>query len=178
VTRVLALDPGTTHTGWVLVDSETGAILGHDKNDNRSLRGVMVNLPGALAPDLVLIEAMSPRGQRLGIETMEALRWSGRLEEAARPTPVIRISRDAVKRTLLGAANVKGADAAIRQVLIDRYGGAGGRQSAVGTRKDPGPLFGITADRWAALGLFCAWQDGAPDVETERAEREARRAAA
>ena len=176
--RVLSLDPGTTHTGWVLVDSETGRVI-HDKEQNPIIADRMRAWRTIIEPaDLVLIEAMSPRGQRLGIETMEALRWSGRLEEAARPTPVIRISRDAVKRTLLGASNVRGADAAIRQVLIDRYGGPQGRQKAVGTRKAPGPLFGITADRWAALGLFCAWQDGAPDVETERAEREARRAAA
>ena len=173
--RVLALDPGTTHTGWVLVDSETGRVEMHNRSDNEDLVGWLLIPRNA---DLVLIEAMSPRGQRLGLETMEALRWSGRFEEAARPTPVIRISRDAVKRTLLGRTNLPGADAAIRAVLIDRYGGAGGRRTAVGTRKAPGPLFGITKDRWAALGLFCAWQDFAPDVETERAEREARRAAA
>jgi hypothetical protein len=183
---VLALDPGTTHTGWALIDTAGPRVLSSGKSENEDAIWYEVahDDPAYIwDPDLVLIEAMSPRGMRLGIETMEALRWSGRLEEAAKPTPVVRISRDMVKETLLGKANVKGADAAIRQVLIDRWAARAGRPldgkaAAVGTKASPGPLWGIRADAWQALALWEAHADGALSVEAERARAAARRDAA
>jgi hypothetical protein len=186
--RTLAIDPGTTHSGWVIVDGPT--VLGSGKDANGTLlddflfaRSLLRGAGPVLRADLVLIEAMSPRGMRLGVETMEALRWSGRFEEAARPHPVVRISRDEVKRVLLGKdANKRGADAALRVLLTDRYAAIagsplGGRSAAVGVKAHPGPLFGVKADAWAALALVVAHQDGADDVETERAKRAAAKAA-
>jgi hypothetical protein len=176
MTIVLALDPGTTHTGWALIDTAGPLVLSSGKSANED---VLLHCKGwffAFGPDLILIEAMSPRGMRLGIETMEALRWSGRFEEAAKPTPVVRITRDMVKATLLGKANVKGADAAIRQLLIDRWAARAGRPldgkaAAVGTKASPGPLYGVKADAWAALALWEAHNDGALSVEAERARK-------
>lgn len=181
--RVLALDPGTTHTGWALIDTAGPRVVYSGKEPNADVlllpkwAGHDVN-----APDIILIEAMSPRGMRLGIETMEALVWTGRFIEAA-SAPVVRISRDMVKETLLGKANVKGADAAIRSLLIDRWAARAGRPldgkaAAVGTKASPGPLCGIRADAWAALALWEAHNDGALSVEAERARAAARRDAA
>lgn len=191
--RILALDPGTTHTGWALIGRDTrtgtdGAVLESGRYPNEELLEMLLRRDVGLdetleRDDLVLIEAMSPRGMRLGVETMEALRWSGILEQAARPNRVVRVSRDEVKRVLLGATNAKGSDAAIRQVLIDRFAAltgdpTGGRAAAVGSKRHPGPLHGVIADAWAAVALICAHQDGARSVERERADRAAAKAAA
>jgi hypothetical protein len=41
---------------------------------------------------------------------------------------------------------MRAKDANIRQALIDRFG-------AVGTKKMPGPLFGVSSHYWAALAV-------------------------
>lgn len=190
--RILALDPGTTHTGFALVgyDARTGidgAVLEAGRYPNDELLEMLlrdeIGVDETLEPDdLVLVETMSPRGMRLGVETMEALRWSGILEQAARPNRVVRISRDEIKLVLLGKANTGGADAAIRLLLVDRFAAiagdpTGGRAAAIGTKAHPGPLYGVKADAWAALAVICAHQDGARSVERERADRAAAKAA-
>jgi len=178
---VLALDPGTTHTGWALIDTAGPRVLESGKDENKRVRD-MLRGPGIY--DLILIETMSGSAHMpFGVEKVEAVRWAGRFEEAAIPFPVKRISRESIKATLLGKANVKGADAAIRQVLIDRWAARAGRPldgkaAAVGTKASPGPLYGVRADAWAALALWEAHNDGALSVEAERERAAARRDAA
>jgi hypothetical protein len=53
--------------------------------------------------------------------------------------------------------STKANDASIRQALIDRYGP--GKERAIGTKKAPGPLYGVKADVWAALALAVTWHD-------------------
>ena len=184
MSRILALDPGSSETGWVLMEDD-GAVLAHGKDANQQLlewyRCTLVNDDEALeAGDLVVLEFMSPRGMATSEHEFDALWWAGRLTEALDETGLVRIervSREEVKFVLLRARNVKGADAAIRTVLIDRYAAGGGKGSAVGTKAQPGPLYGIKADEWAALAVACAWRDDARDIIQERAERAARKRA-
>lgn len=73
--------------------------------------------------------------------------------------PCLRlVPRRDVKLHLCGSARAK--DANIRQALIDRFG-------PVGTKKNPGPLFGISKHRWAALAVAVTAFD------LERTEHEA-----
>ena len=41
-------------------------------------------------------------------------------------------------------------DSTIRQAIIDRFGG---KDAAIGKKKVPGPLYGISGDVWAALAV-------------------------
>lgn len=68
------------------------------------------------------------------------------------------IPRRDVKLHLCGSPRAK--DGNIRQALIDRFG-------PVGTKKSPGPLFGISSHRWAALAVAVTAHD------LERTEHEA-----
>ena len=43
----------------------------------------------------------------------------------------------------------------VRQALIDRHGGA----TAIGKKASKGPLYGCSADVWAALGVAVYWTD-------------------
>jgi len=59
-----------------------------------------------------------------------------------------------VKNELAGTARAK--DGQIRNVLIDRWGG---KDVAIGNKKQPGPLFGVTADCWQVLAIAVTFSD-------------------
>ena len=62
-----------------------------------------------------------------------------------------------MKLALCGSARAK--DANVRQAIIDRFAGVGGKAVAVGTKKNPGPLYGISNHKWSALALCITWID-------------------
>lgn len=153
---VLALDPGSERSAWVLLDGMT--VVAHAKEPNADVLGL---LRSGVSGDAVVIEFMSPRGMPTSAQEMETLWWAGRFGEAASRHGVVhRLTRDAVKYHLTGR-RVGVNDAAIRAVLIDRYGGIGGKAAAVGVKASPGPLYGVRADVWAALAVGVAFQEGA-----------------
>lgn len=175
--NILAIDPGSSDTAFV-VYSVTGpqTLLGpgklehHDKRPNEYILDRLRNNDSFLTigVDVVVIEMMSPRGMPTSRQEMETLVWVGRFVEAGCRWPdgsrrrVERIEREAVKRHLIGSQRPKGgpgADARIRSVLIDLFGGIGGKDAAIGRKAKPGPLFGVTADRWAALAVAVTFGD-------------------
>lgn len=174
--RILALDPGTTQTGWVLVDDD-GAVLAHGLTANdellAALRDRRITDHVALTAELAVLEFMSPRGMPTSEHEFDALWWLGRFTEALERATVRieRVSREEVKFVLLGKHGVPQPDARIRLLLIDRYAAGGGKVAAIGTKAHPGPLYGVKADEWAALAVACAWRDDARDIVQERAER-------
>ncbi len=130
--RVLAIDPGSAASGWVLMAAD-GRVLAHGKDANEDLlalyRDELVNDEETFdRGDIVVMEYMAPRGMLTSEHEFDALWMAGRLTEALRPIPVIRVSRQEVKYVLLHSYNVKNADAVVRQVLIDRYAAAKRRQ--------------------------------------------------
>jgi hypothetical protein len=58
--------------------------------------------------------------------------------------PLRLVPRRAVKMHLCNSMRAK--DANVRQALIDRFG-------KVGTKKQPGKLYGVATHYWAALGV-------------------------
>lgn len=158
--RVLAIDPGSERSGWVVLDTATGAVVGHGKSPNASL---FADAAGRHV-DAVVIEWITGYGATVGAETFEACFWAGRFAESAERVgwTVDRITRKEVIVALHGRQRRHGdptADAMIRAALIDLYGGIGGKAAAIGTKAAPGPLYGITADRWAALAVAVTWSD-------------------
>jgi len=55
-------------------------------------------------------------------------------------------------------------DSNIRQALIDRFGP--GREKAIGTKKNPGPLYGIKKDLWSALAVAVTYADKIKETVT------------
>ncbi len=145
---VLAIDPGTTRSAWVsFVD---GRIDRHGIPDNEDmvsmLRRITPSDPGA-----IVIEMVSSYGMRyVGAETYETCVWIGRFVEALHPLPVHRITRPEVKAHILGSP--RGKDPDVLQALKDRLG-------PKGTKRDPGPTYGIKGDEWAALAVAVTWAD-------------------
>lgn len=136
--RTLALDPGTTETGYVLC-----------LNDHVAYSGVLPNadilamLRSADTADLLAVEMISSFGMPVGRETFETVFWIGRFVEAWGGDYELIYRKD-IKLKLCGSARAK--DPNIRQALIDRFG-------APGTKKNPGPTYGVKSHAWSALAV-------------------------
>jgi len=149
---ILAIDPGPFRSAWVAFGPGTGVKAFANAVPNDEL---LAMLRGRLARDFttVVIEKIESYGMPVGAEVFETVYASGRFAEAVRPTPVQRIGRGLVKRYLCGTERAK--DTNVRHALLDRYGGS--RQAAIGTKAEPGPLYGVSGDVWAALAVAIAW---------------------
>jgi hypothetical protein len=165
---ILAIDPGSAQSAVVIFDAADDRagrppVAKHEIVDNEEL----VRSLRALNPmiETVVIEWMSPRGMPTSAQEFETLYWVGRFTEAVQgaafpghlPTPVERITRLKVKMHVCGSA--KANDTNIRAALIDRFGGVGGKDAAIGKKASPGPLYGVASDEWAALALAVTWAD-------------------
>jgi hypothetical protein len=148
--QLLAIDPGTTESAWVWLD-EDGSLVAFKKESNETfltfLRG------NSTLPRQCVIEMVASYGMPVGREVFETVLWAGRFAEAHKNAGFLY--RQDVKLNL--CKSTKANDASIRQALIDRFGP--GKEKALGTKKAPGPLYGVTKDVWAALALAVTWND-------------------
>lgn len=142
MTALLAIDPGTTHSGWVLMRDGKPWDSGVDENSD------MLNQISDWGGADIAIEMIASYGMAVGKEVFETCLWIGRFVQVAGPERVRLVYRKDVKLHLCGSPRAK--DANIRQALIDRWGG---KAEAVGTIKKPGPLYGVKSHAWAALGV-------------------------
>lgn len=149
--KILAIDPGPTESAFVELSG--GAIGGKTKIENSALLEV---LRGIVRYETVVIEMIASYGMAVGAEVFETCLWIGRFQEAAqwRGMDVERVYRKDIKLHLCGTYRAK--DPNIRAALIDRYGG---KDVAIGNKKNPGPLYGFSGDTWAALALGVTFLD-------------------
>ncbi|WP_274347012.1 hypothetical protein [Xanthomonas campestris] len=95
--------------------------------------------------DTLAIEMIASYGMPVGREVFETCVWVGRYQQAWRsPEAVQLVYRRDVKLHLCG--NAKAKDANIRQALLDLIG-------PQGTKRAPGPTYGVKSHAWAALGV-------------------------
>ena len=148
MSTIFAIDPGTTQSGWVLLDGArllySGVCPNHD---------VLRWLRTGQRADLLAIEMIAGMGMTVGQSTFETVRWIGRFQEACeRPEDVHFVFRRDVKLHLCGSMQAK--DANVRQALIDRFPATGGGKTPqIGTKAKPGPLYGVSSHAWSALAV-------------------------
>ncbi len=167
-THVLGIDPGSRLSAFVGINRLHGSVVVSGKVPNGELLGwlrdgsLLTVLGGSLGT-AVVIENIAPRfGLNVGWETLDTARWTGRYQEALLPVVAVLLERSAVLSHLgvvTRGPNKTTADAGVRAALIDRYGGHEGKDAAIGRKAAPGPLYGLTADRWAALAVAVTWHD-------------------
>lgn len=172
---LLAIDPGSAESAVVLLDLETGNPEAAMTLPNEELIERIRNNDSGLTIGVgaFVCEWMQPRGMPTSAQEFETLFWIGRFAEALHRTEIWdstghrdarqleRLTRLKVKTHVCGSA--KANDSNIRAALIDRYGGAGGKDVAIGKKATPGPLYGIAGDEWAALALAVTWADQHPE---------------
>lgn len=148
---LIAIDPGSEQSAIVWI-AHDGFPKKFDIMPNERL---LEHIRGICAPETgwahLAIEMIASYGMPVGAEVFETCVWIGRFIESW-DGPFTKIYRREVKSFLCGDSKAK--DGNIRQALIDRYGGS----SAIGTKKSPGPLYGISKDVWAALAVAVTWQ--------------------
>lgn len=152
--HVLALDPGPVKTAYVYYDCDRECVRDAGHVDNDDVLRMLGSDAGDAAP--VVSETIQSYGMAVGESTFETAFWIGRFwQESLRcQRPFHRVKRSDVKLHLCHSARAK--DANVRQALIDMYTGTG---PAVGTKANPGPLYGVAGHAWSALAVAVTWID-------------------
>ena len=149
---IFAIDPGTFESAYCFWDSGKKIILAKGIVKNEDLLTIIWDT----SFNVMVIEMVASYGMPVGKEVFETVFWAGRFAQAS-PYPFHRIYRKDVKSFLCGSMKAK--DGNIRQALIDLIG-------PQGTKKAPGPTYGVKADEWAALSVAVVWS------ETQKTDRD------
>lgn len=150
---ILGVDPGTTKTAYAVYDKTTKAIVLAGMLDNGTLL-LQLNklLPEHEMPRHMAIEMMAGMGMTIGQSVLETAVWIGRFIQewiSVHDHTHELVYRIDEKLHLCGVSRAK--DANIRQAIMDRYGST--RQTAIGTAKHKGPLYGVSKDMWSAIAV-------------------------
>ena len=155
---ILAIDPGNTESGYVLVE--------HDGEEIQKVLDVGKVPNGEIFPVLcreyqhLAIEMVAGMGMPVGQEVFDTCFWIGRFWEFASlygvSHPPQKIYRREEKLYLCGHSQAK--DANIRQALVDRYA-PGQPNFGKGTKKNPGFFYGFSADMWQAMAVAVIYFD-------------------
>ena len=146
--KILAIDPGDIQSAYVLWNNdkiEDKGILSNDK-----IRKKLYNIKNDT--DIIFaIEMIASYGMPVGKSIFETCVWIGRFIEIW-GRQVELVYRQSAKMNLCHFTKAK--DSNVRQALIDRFPPTGeGKCSQIGTKKKPGPLYGVTEDIWSALAV-------------------------
>lgn len=156
--RVLAIDPGNEHSGWVLLDGMKVLASG-DVQNFRITQMIDGVFPASdehqtIDPHLIAIEFFQSYGMAVGKTSFHTCRWVGRFQEAAARQNIDTqlVYRSDVKMHLCQSMRAK--DANVAQAIRDLYPATGGgKKPVIGTKKEPGPLYGVKGHMWQALGV-------------------------
>ena len=149
---ILAIDPGPALSAYVLYDEDAGAVRSFAKLSNCEL---LDRLRG-MAESVMAIEMIASYGMPVGREVFETCVWIGRFIQywGSREGHAELVYRAQVKRHLCNSTRAK--DGNVRQAVIDAFGG---KVTALGNKKQPGPLYGVSGDVWSALAVAITYAD-------------------
>lgn len=150
---VFAIDPGPSQSSYVicLFTGDT-RLLGTPMQLQSVFEGcpnekVLQSLAGSPSCHFVCEDVVFyGENVHVGKSVFDTVRWCGRFEQLlyTMGKTIEFIPRQTVKACVVN--NTRAKDPDVRQALIDRFG-------AVGKKKDPGPLFGISGHSWSALAV-------------------------
>lgn len=160
---VIGIDPGTEQSALVVLEPDAAGPSFHDivRNDDMILslkavqKALAVKYPAG-PPVHVGVEMIASYGMPVGEEVFSTVLWTGHFitnfPKLAAPTYIRKVYRRNVKMHLCGNNSAK--DSNVRRALIDRFPrSGGGKTPQIGTKGEPGPLYGLKKDEWAALGV-------------------------
>ena len=151
--RLLCVDPGTTHSGVLGLDSEDyRVIFAKADYDNKSLLE-HIETRVYTSYDHMAIEGIQNMGMSaVGQTVFETAEWIGILRQAFGLQKSTKIYRNEEKICICN--NMRAKSANIRQALIDMFEpSGGGKIPQVGTKNQPGPLYGLSSHAWSALAI-------------------------
>ena len=146
---LIAIDPGTESSGVVIYDGKKVIASYKDFENNDLVEQLRTD---SWACKHLAIEMVASYGMAVGKTTFETVYWIGRFVQAFGVHDSTRIYRKDVKMFLCNSMKAK--DANVRQAILDRFEpSGGGKTPQVGTKKEPGPLFGVSSHAWSALAI-------------------------
>lgn len=158
---ILAIDPGPDESAAVWLDGRYVQLAVLEDND--TIRERLRQEQRSVA---CVIEYTPPYTLQSGSgrsyvprQLLDTAVETGRFIEtwaATGRTSVHLLSRSVIKKHLLGRTS--GTDADVRAAILDWYGVRSNRE-AKGTKGQPGPLYGVKADMWAALAVAIVYQE-------------------
>ena len=103
-------------------------------------------------------------GMAVGRTVFDTCRWVGRFQDRFESKSDIlshlvyrkaQNKEDGIEGVCMHICkNNRAKDSNVRQAIIDRYPATGGGKTPqIGTKAQPGPLYGVSADVWAALAV-------------------------
>lgn len=154
--KLLAIDPGTKQSGWVMYDTVHGSVVECGVWEN----GALLRMVGWGVADELVFEMIASQGMAVGAETFETCVWlgafcarfceaSGRAWAGMSDERTPWLTRSRIKGIICGSQ--KANDSNIRRALLDMWGGdAAGRKG--------GPLAEVKTHAWQALAVAVAYE--------------------
>lgn len=164
--KLLAIDPGNIESAWVAYDTKKMKLIKWAKVPNDELLSSIARWKNGV--DELAVEMIASYGLPVGREVFDTCVWIGRFIQQWGYDYRLVYRRE-VKMHLTGTNRSK--DANVRQALIDQFGP--GKDVAIGKKASPGPLYGLSGDGWAALGVaVTAAETKDPGVASTQAKRQ------
>jgi hypothetical protein len=149
--RFIAVDPGPTESAFVVF--RDGEMVDFGKVSTDEMLDILKSVAFWLGTKCV-IEMIASYGMAVGAEVFETCVNVGRFMQAFGVERCTRITRIQIKNHICHSPRAN--DSNIRQAIIDRYGG---KEKAIGKKHSKGPLYGVSADVWAALAVALTYMD-------------------
>jgi hypothetical protein len=137
---VIGIDPGPEQSAFVFFDGKTVTRRGILPNSELEVHDLWKQKH-------IFCEMIASYGMAVGASVFETCVWIGRFMAEAFSSSgrdLHRVFRKDVKLHLCNSTRAK--DGNVRQALIDRLG-------PQGTKKAPGPTYGVRSHEWAALAV-------------------------
>jgi len=150
---IIGVDPGQEQTGFVIMNRKE--VVRHGVANNNEVRRLLLN--EFKHYNKLSYEMIASYGMPVGREVFETCLWIGRFIEAFGGDRSFEVFRKDVKMHLCGTPRAK--DGNVRQAIIDLYEPTGGgKVPQIGTKKHPGPLYGVSTHVWPAIGVGLTYQ--------------------
>ena len=164
--HILGIDPGSQQSGWVVYDTIGKCVLGCGIQSNERILLLIDDCEDNSCCEHMVIEQIGHYGTGMpaGTSVYDTCIWIGQFIMRwcwGSHAPYTLILHGEVRMALCGTMRAKTAN--IRRALYDRHGATGGGATPqVGTKKQPGPLYGIpgTGDhKLSALAVAVAFAE-------------------
>ena len=145
---LLGLDPGPDHSGLVVYDCNNAPYV--VTAQARVRWPDMRTLIRSIEPDIVVCERTTAGPPSISVvRTTEVVGRVMEFCESINQRFELLPRRDVLSALGVSARGAK--DAIVRQALIELHGGS--QAAALGDKRAPGPLYGVTSHAWSALAL-------------------------
>lgn len=157
---LLSVDPGPKLSAYSVLDTHSSLSKKISKFQKLQNEELLKVLKSSRNKKLIL-EQIKSYGNVIGDEVLTTVLWSGRFIQAHDGEHEL-IPRKTVCSVL--CRNSRAKDKNIRQAIIDRFGG---KESAIGKKKSPGPLYGVSGDMWSAIAVGLAYEEIQNEIAKE-----------